>query len=205
MKYLIVGTPRSGTTFMSKLFTSAGWPTNHEAWFGNPGYGTWLRDATGEASWMALPFTEEVKRRNKDARIVHIIRNPLKVISSLMHSNFLTYKAFQRNAYTMYLKSQLPEIVAYEDLDRYIFFWMRWNQECRKRADLTYRIEDINKDLGKIFKDLKMEVKEDVEFHSDKKTNGYKGVKQMKLKDFEECVFYDEFIKVAKEFGYELE
>jgi len=196
-EFVITGCPRSGTNFMSELFTQAGYSTNHESFYGMPGFGTYRRPSYGEASWLAAPFFE----RDGNRPWLHIVRNPLKVVSSLKHSGFFTEKSWKINPYTHYVGLHMPEIKELDELDQYLFFWIYWNKFLAKKLIRRWKLEDIIKDPEALFKELGWEVKGKL---STKKTNSYKGVKYLALEDLKDCKYYDEFVKTAKQMGYDL-
>jgi len=200
-KLIVTGCPRSGTMFMSRLLSQGGISCNHEFFYGMPGQATAKSRAIAEASWLAVPFLGRDKKE-WGAKVIHIVRNPLKQMSSLAHMHVFEEHAFRANPYSMFKELHLPNLRRHRLLDRYIYFWVRWNDSIIKHADFTYRLEDIVKNPQEVFDDLKHDtkgVKLDVS-----KENAYDNVKQLKLKDFEDCLYYEELIEEAKRYGYSL-
>jgi hypothetical protein len=186
---------------MAELFSSAGYPTNHESFYGMPGYGTFRQYAVGEASWLAMPFLD----RDGDRPKLHIVRDPLKVVSSLVDDEFFSKKSWKINPYTQFVHLFLPKVKKYKGLDQYLYFWTEWNNQITHRIPMNrWRIEDVNKNPKKLFEDLGLKIKPDAKLFDDTKCNT-KGIKKyMTLKDLDKCELKDEFVDCAGYFGYDL-
>jgi len=136
---LIGGCARSGTNFIANLLTQGGVGCNHEALFGAPGYGTIIDNAIAESSWLAVPYFPKEKVRG--AILIHLIRHPLKQISSMRHVRTFEDHNFRSNIYSIFKELYLPTIRRYRLMDRYIYNWIKWNRMAESHADLTYRLE----------------------------------------------------------------
>jgi len=190
---IITGCPRSGTGFMSKLFSYAGIPCGHEQIYGcDVGYRTVNFEA--ESSWMAMPFL----RRHKD--IIHITRDPLKVISSLWGMEGLENI---EDDYISFVYHHLPDIAEYSGLEKYMYFYTEWNKAIEKHTDNRYKLEDINKDKRKFISQFiepeEIYVKEDYNgFVSRRKEEPPK----LTLKDLPRGKVKRQFKKLSKRYGY---
>uniref|UniRef100_A0A6H1ZW17 Putative sulfotransferase domain contining protein n=1 Tax=viral metagenome TaxID=1070528 RepID=A0A6H1ZW17_9ZZZZ len=196
---IIAGTPRSGTYFTSDLLTQAGIICNHEAFYGLAGYGVMRWKATAEASWLALPMLE--RERDRGVKIIHIVRNPLKTVSSLKNRKFLEDDQFKKNWYTFYVNNYLP-LEHIKGLDRYLYFWIFWNLNIHAWAQGTVKLEWIAEDPDMMLK--RLGVKEGGKYDISPKNND-KNVPQLTMKDLEGCEYKDKFLETARKFGYELE
>lgn len=121
---VVASTPRSGTTFMYGVLAHLGLGAGHEHVFSSSGHKhrppEWVRiDVSGFAG--LHPFTNE-------GPVLHQIRDPLKVISSLVAVPTILSKWLHGH-------SADPEWVARWYLD---VFW--YNEQA---ATETYRIEDV--------------------------------------------------------------
>lgn len=76
----IVGTGRSGSGYIAKVLTEAGFPCGHEEWY-NP-FGIHREGLFADSSWCALAPEFEDTVRNTE--VWHQIRNPFDVIASHM-------------------------------------------------------------------------------------------------------------------------
>lgn len=200
-KFLITGTPRSGTHYVSDLLTSVGIQTHHEIFYGMAGYGSYREEAQGESSWLAVPFLPR-DVPNWKCPVVHIIRDPLRAISSMMRSDFLSDVAIKFNPYTRFVCEVLPRIERMTEDKRYMYFWVEWNKRIESFSNKRLKVEDIHENPDILF-DI-MKIKPDkTNMINDNKADSYKNVKYLKLEDLREDEFKDEFIKKAKEYGYD--
>lgn len=149
LQYLIVGTPRSGTGFMSQAFTAAGLPCGHEKAF------TLGRDrrcvaSVVESSWLSVPFLEEVKRLKPDVKIIHVIRNPMSTYRSLIRLGFyIDYDRTTKNKMKQLPKRSKNE-KRYQDFMNHFIpfedglanFVIEWNKIASKSADYTHFLWD---------------------------------------------------------------
>lgn len=195
---VIGGCARSGTNFISKLLTQGGVPCNHEILFGAPGFGHIVDNAVAESSWLAIPYFPREKMRG--AILIHLIRHPLKHISSMNHVHTFEDYQFKSNIYTIYKELFLPTIQRYRLMDRYMYNWIKWNIMAEKYADLTYRLEDLVENPKEIFDDLGIDVSK-VKFDT-KPTNTYNKPKQIKWEDLVDYQFYQEFVYTAWRYKY---
>jgi len=114
---IVVGCPRSGTRFISRLLMEHGMDVGHEVWG---------RD--GIASWH-LTYEREFPHP-----VVHQVRDPLAVIASLFTIGAVSWTE---------IASVIP--VRTEDplLLRAMRTWYHWNIMARQKAAFSYRVENI--------------------------------------------------------------
>ena len=189
---IITGTPRSGTQYISKLLTSIGVPIGHEQYFGLPLGGIHRNNPQGDSSWLAVPYLCEHK-----ARIIHIVREPVKVISSMMGRDF-----FNRvSLYDEFINFYLPIPKDYSLLDKCIYFYVNWNTEIQKYTGSNfYKVEDIHKNPQKWLLNISFDKKDKVIYNKNK-ANG-SDTEYLKLKDFKKCELYKDLKLITKEYGY---
>lgn len=90
IKYIVTGTGRCGTMFMSKFLTSAGINCGHELIFTNDGISAARQNIKSynnfeaDSSYMAAPYLQSDLLSN--SRIIHIVREPMMVINSFVVS-----------------------------------------------------------------------------------------------------------------------
>jgi len=198
-KIVATGCARSGTFLLSDILSQGGIIMGHETLFGEPGYGTFRENMVGDVATLAMPFLNREKGRG--AKILQIVRHPLKQMSSMIHGDSFADYAFNGNPFARYVAFHLPDIMKHSELDRYIFYWLVWNQQIASYVDLIYRLEDIIQDPYEIFKDLDWDLKgKKIKV---KKMNAFKKkVKQYDWKDFKGCLYYNELLKGAAYYGY---
>ena len=128
---LITGCARSGTSDISKLLGETGLRVGHERVRRN-----------GVCSWDLAVDPEEgrwkiKKGQYKFAHIFHQVRHPLKTISSV-------YSTEDEDSWN-YIMKHLKEIDPEDShLIKCAKYWYYWNLQAEKRAEWTYRIEDIS-------------------------------------------------------------
>ena len=157
LQYLIVGTGRSGTGFMSRLFTSVGLLCGHESVFG----ADWWQSKRGgefesrvnkqlkaESSWMAVPYMERIKEAFEPKAMIHVVRHPSPVIRSLTAINMFVDSNKQTEAWRDFIYHHMPQIQQYKTpLERAASFYISWNQLIETKygtldQDAFFRVED---------------------------------------------------------------
>lgn len=172
LDYIVAGTGRCGTLFMANYLTSSGIPCSHEAVFTPGGMhhangvihghekavsslisrGDNLSDyemhIVADSSYMSVPFLGDFP----EARIIHVVRNPKRVVSSFIGFGYFT-KPFPVSlahnpdhiGYERFMYENLPELT--EDmpqLDRACLYWAGWNEMVERNGSVghRHRIED---------------------------------------------------------------
>jgi hypothetical protein len=171
LDFIITGTGRCGTLYWSNLFTSLGIPCSHEGVFTHQGLNCALRTISGEerlknsmiseeekiqcdesniraeSSYMAAPFTKYFPHSS----IIHVIRNPIKVVSSFISMGFFSKEITpESNPYEYFMHEHIPELK--EDippLDKACLYWAEWNNLIEYSGRVAYRqkIEDYKDGL----------------------------------------------------------
>lgn len=134
-RFVITGCSRSGTRYMSVLLTDIGCECHHDNTFLHPLSFNfkWKMPPYGGASWYIAP---KLSKLPKDTIIFHQIRNPLKFIRSRMEKgrvSFYWVRKFMRK----------PQ----HSINFYAKLWIKWNKMVEKKANLSYRIEDLSINL----------------------------------------------------------
>jgi hypothetical protein len=132
--FVITGTGRSGTGYISRLLTAVGIRCGHEEWW-NP-YNKRTPGLAGDASWLAVPHLDGYQ-----GRVFHQIRDPLKVISSLMNGEMSEDYA---EPYRTYKQQHCPTGYTPDDLTSTVQFVARWLQQIDLHTEDAWRLEDID-------------------------------------------------------------
>lgn len=215
LKYLITGTGRCGTKFVSQLLTSAGVTCGHESIFSID-----IKDQPtllADSSWLAAP---SILSLNKDCKIIHLVRDPIKVISSLMKIRFFALPTamvgdsrwFQQYEYTKFVYKQFPGITTqHKELDKCVSFYICWNflieemLKTRRYATIRYKIEDVDEDPKKFLTDIGVDPG-DKELFNNKKADvvGHHEFKycEYTLADIKNNTLKKSLLSLAKEYGY---
>lgn len=139
---LVVGTPRSGTSFVAESLRNLGLRVAHEM----PDFKEYDFDAPDDALvswWFAgdAPYPEYAgpglpKRHYNFDRVVHVVRDPVKVMQSVTTMCPTSYAFIQK-------KANLSSALVRKEPMRYAaLFWLRWNKMAGRKADVRLRIED---------------------------------------------------------------
>lgn len=131
MKPLVLtGASRSGTLWISQVFTAAGIPCGHEQVFG-------LRHPHPsrnlvESAWLAVPWLED------GWAVGCQIRHPLRVVGSLLRTRSFSDESTR---YADWVISLFPEIMADTEIERAANFWWTMTTEALKWADEWWLLE----------------------------------------------------------------
>jgi len=126
-KILITAVPRSGTGYISKLLTSCGIDAPHE-----------VIGLDGIVSWRGI-----IENINDCNIIVHQVRNPLKVISSLTIIMPQSWKFIFDN-----LNLPMPKDLIYRSMITYYY----WNKLIENKKPIhRYKIEEIDVNIPYLF------------------------------------------------------
>lgn len=159
-RFLITGTGRCGTGYISHLLTNMGIKTTHEGIFTILNTNItrtidkdwmekgWPLESPGESSWMAIYFLDQLMEQG--VKIIHLIRDPIEVIRSFMRIKFFegdnVYRIWSERQngypYDCLVGTRLEKII-----NRIIYF----HDRLEKRQDFWLKIEDINTETLKPF------------------------------------------------------
>lgn len=178
-KIIIVGCPRSGTGYASKFFN-----IGHEK-----------LNKNGISSWCLAfkkpligPDLKSVNDhfKNKNIKIYHQVRNPLKTISSFTS---ITERSLN------YLIANLDINPSNSSLEKYMQIWILLNKESELISEFTYKVEDIESTFPVIsgFGNKKYNSRSHSHFN-------IKDLKNIENKDL-----YEEFKSLSHKYGYHLE
>ena len=141
-RFVVTGTGRSGTGFVSKVLSTAGVPCHHEKVFTPAGedWG-WRR---GDSSWLAVPFLDGF-----DGFVLHVLRDPLAVVNSMVGILFFEDElpddvALLIGPYQAFAREHAPEVFELGDpVERAVAWWVVWNERVAPFADAWVRVEDL--------------------------------------------------------------
>lgn len=220
LEYVVCGTGRSGTVYMSAFFNSLGISCGHERIFTSSGcsyknYG-YNSDASGwagvkqvsdpfiplmaESSYLAAPFLLDDFLYGTS--VIHVVRNPLDVINSFVNGlNYFKYgKNEPENVYEKFIIKYLPELGDIIDpLLKAAYYYIKWNemieQSQQTRLYLRYCIEN---DIGKLTSLLGKNV--DYGYYGNKKCNSIINKNSLKFGDMPESGIKSDLIKMFKRY-----
>lgn len=134
--FVITGTGRSGTGYIAHLLRQLGIRCGHESWW-NP-HNRHEPNLDGDASWLAAPLLHLYQ-----GHVFHQLRDPIRVIDSLRNGEM-----FQPGVeyYLRYADLHTPGGFT-DNLEGAVRFCAHWLQLCDERAELTWKLEDVDAPL----------------------------------------------------------
>ena len=142
LDFIVLGHPRSGTRYMSELFTGYGFQLRHEQ-YGRYGTSSWLfavdTDEYPQFYWEATGKPSNDPNDHRDdfdyRHIIHVVRDPLKTIASTMHTEdtVSTSLHFRKKYATMYGNPYMVATLSY----------LNWNRLIKaQKPSLTVKVEE---------------------------------------------------------------
>jgi len=227
LDFLVTGTGRSGTVYMARLLSSVGVMCGHESVFKHDGLEAAWRRMSGEmpvqtsehtnsgdsvrfdprqqraeSSYLAAPFASSVVTLG--TKVIHVVRDPIKVISSTFYdANFFT--AGTQRPFLNFVESWAPEVKKCSDnREKAMAYWLYWNRIAQKaseqRENLRVRVEsEIDE---RLFKFLEVEPKD---WYRNSKANCWHNrSKDFEMDDLPNGQIKRDFVDLASEYGYNL-
>ena len=136
-RFLITGTGRCGTGYVAAVLNACQVPCGHETVYRPDGPGDW-GNVRADSSWMAAPHLKGFK-----GTIVHLLRNPLHVVNSLLGIGFFNPE-IDHGKYREYARRYCPQAFQTDDpILAAATFVVEWNRMITPYADLTFRVEEL--------------------------------------------------------------
>lgn len=197
LNFLVTGTGKCGTVYMSHLLTELGIPCGHEAIFTNKGLEeakkrlknknlikfsectknlpnwTCPQEIISDSSYMSAPFLDWDYLEN--TKIIHLIRNPIDVISSFIKGEYFDLiwppltVPFQK-----FIKSNIPHVYENDlnNINRCALYYIEWNKIIESKLNnRNFIIHAIEKPLEKIYEFIEKSPKEEIKIN--KKINSW--------------------------------
>lgn len=138
-RFVVTGSGRCGTTWLSRALTRVGVPTGHEEVF-NPWSPEWPDHLRGEVSWVAACKLEYVTNP-----VALLVRHPLAVVKSLVEIGFFTWDL--TNLYHDPLSQAFPQVYDWHSpQDQALETWVQLNSVALTRAEMVLRFELLRTD-----------------------------------------------------------
>lgn len=147
LRWVITGTPRSGTTWIGTVLDHAGLRTGHEHSVRALGDDPWLlhrsnQNLPGESSYLAAPYVKQL--RQAGSIVVHLVRPPLDAIGSMLgHRLNLDAANHFGEAVRLFAPRFLEETTPAR---RYARFWLDWNELIGHDSDMLWRLNEIRQE-----------------------------------------------------------
>lgn len=133
-RLLVVGSPRSGTRFITNFLNQFGLQVRHERMG---------EDGTVNGAWLAMRMKDDTlikvagRQHYEFDQIIHLVRHPLAVIRSLSLEMSEVWWKWQ----SVHSKIEIPDP---SDLELIAAFWVFWTDGCQHLCDTHIRLEDIS-------------------------------------------------------------
>ena len=153
--FVIIGTGRCGTNFVSEYLTRAGCYCGHEEYFRPSGprffQGRLQVSPRGDSSWMAVPFLPD-----RDILAIHQTRAPLEVIKSFLKLGFFHERHYERHKrYVDFARMHFN--FSDDPLTSAIRWWIEWNEKCMEITPMHFQIEKFQESTDRISEWLGLE------------------------------------------------
>lgn len=195
--FVIVSTGRAGSTYTAHLLKQAGLKCSHEMFFTPAGFYRNLR-YDGDSSWLAVPYLECDPRLAES--VVHQVRNPLDVVSSLYGIGF--FEPDNNNPFARFVRENFR--VTGKPLLDCVRFWTEWNSRCEAVADKTYLFEELLEDPSVVFSSLGLRLDDEARNRlavvGKQKVNARRRV-EISLDEIPEGVEKKEMLELANKYG----
>lgn len=139
---IVTGCQRSGTTWAAAAITACGHWASHER-FINERVIWPLKPETIESSHCAAALLPGLQQKY-DAKIIHLVRNPLAVVSSIKRrQTFAQPLAPSAKWALQHGRGKVFRMESRETI-RIMEYWLNWNQMVEDYADVRIRLEDAS-------------------------------------------------------------
>lgn len=126
------GVGHSGTGWFSAFMTELGYPCGHEKLYNPTSQGPL---SAPESSWLLIPYLDSVP---EDVPIVHLVRDPLKIINSMLRTDDLRRDS---DPYARYIKQHLPEVFGFtSQVQRIMAHVAWWSIPVENRDNMLVRV-----------------------------------------------------------------
>ena len=199
-KFVIIGTGRSGTTYIAELLTECGIPCGHETIFDYRGI-TKRFGYKGDVSWLALPYLS-----NFNGTVLHQTRHPMKVINSLLGINFFTHNSFEpfRNFASQYFYFSGDEV---NDAMRW---YTNWNTWCEEYASFRFKVEELDEMYADLLKaininDINIQERFRIALNKKEKSTNTRAKMNLTFSDLPNGRDKDALLEISQKYGYQIE
>jgi LPS sulfotransferase NodH len=143
-KILVVGHPRTGTGYMSKLLSSTGLEIGHE-WIGRDGMSCWMF-ATEDGNYTPGPRGDINGLSRKDfefQHIIHLVKNPYTSMSSIVNVENAARLSYQFRKKYVYINDRGSR------LEKAVQSFLGWHEMIERniKTSCTINIENSQSQL----------------------------------------------------------
>lgn len=159
-----------------------------------------VNNIVADSSYMAAPFLED--DIVSDAEIIHVVRDPIKVINSFCNSLNYFSDVNSSDSYERFIYGVFPELKSHmPQYDRAALYYLLWNKMIEQSAvKFFFRVEDDSVDVLKFLK-----LDKNMQHYNDTQTNVFEKIKEDTLcsyKQIKSMEIRTELIKMSYKYGY---
>lgn len=152
-KILVVGHPRTGTGYMSKLLSSTGLEIGHE-WIGSDGMSCWMF-ATEDGNYAPGPRGDIRGLSRKDfefQHIIHLVKNPFTSMSSIVNVENAVLGSYEFRKKYVYINDRGSR------LEKAVQSFLGWHEMIEKniRSSRVIQIENSQAQLKSFLADINL-------------------------------------------------
>jgi hypothetical protein len=156
---------------------------------------------------MAAPFLEDYILDH--TKIIHIVRNPLQVISSFcLDLNFFEKSKETQDHYRCFVYSQLPDLYKISDpIERGAYYYVKWNEMIeQKKTHKPYMLFNVERGVSMQLLDF-LGVDRGLKYKafSNNRINSWRRRREdITLKDIPKGSIKNNLVAIAERYGYHL-
>lgn len=137
-RFVVSGSGRCGTHYLSQLLTAAGVPCGHERAHNHDRAGVWPAGLRADSSWMAATMLDVV-----DVPVVLLARHPLAAVRSWVEIGFFSWDS--TNPTHGPLRAWAPAVYQHPTpADRALQMWVYTVSAVLRRAEVMLRLEQLD-------------------------------------------------------------
>ena len=136
-RFVITGTGRCGTSYMSTVMQACRIITGHEQKYTADGYkpNPFIR---GDASWLAVPYLDRFT-----GYVLHLVRHPLDVINSYTGIGFFD-DGDQHGGWSEFSRTHAPDVWEHDTpVERAMAWYVTWNRRIEEYAHKRLQVEQV--------------------------------------------------------------
>ncbi len=136
--FVIVGTGRSGSGFISKVLRAAGVDCGHEEWWGPGNAPVFPGSTVTRPGWPCRGCTTSTDRC--------CTRSAIPSTSSARWWASACSRIPTHQTFRWFMYAHVPGLTG-DDVQDAMRWYVEWNRRCEAHADWRYRVEDVDADL----------------------------------------------------------
>lgn len=194
LRFLVVGTGRSGSRWASGVWTNIGFPCGHE-WVFNPWLTCKPHSFVADANHQAAPFLREVKEANPEILIFHQLRNPFDYVASVYGESSFLAPSLHESFMLRHI-----DMDAEDEVTAAMQVWVKWNDLIAPFSDFTYPVECCDQTTINTCLELLGEESRPVDL--DQPRNVHRRMRKLDKSHVRESDYWPEFEEAIARYGY---